>query len=148
MRGDPVANLYDITHGNYQVHRTVSYSEFPNSRLVFDAKVKAVSKSEWSTTIDVSGSYDGPRDVIGVEDYRLEWANDGKTLAEKGVATLRLSSGGSVHMTWVSSILPDAPDFERFAKAGETVSVKVSPFRISGNRMTYDWTGTVEPTRQ
>jgi len=141
-------NLYDITQGNYTVHRTVSYTEHPNSRLVFDTKVRQVKKEEWSTTIDVSGSYDGPTDVVGVDDYQLVWTTDGKTLAETGSATLRLSSGGREHTTWVSSITPNAPNFERFSKGGETVRVTFSPFKLSGNTMSYDWTGTVEPTKQ
>ena len=139
-------NLYDLTKGNYTVHRTVSYAEHPNSRLVFDARVKRLDKTEWATTIELSGSYDGPTDVVGVDDYVLTWTTDGKTLAETGAATLRLSAGGTAHMTWVSSIIPDNPDFGRFSKGGETVRVKVSAFKIAGNTMSYDWTGTVEPT--
>lgn len=141
-------NLYDMTRGNYAVHRTVSYSEFPNSQLVFDTRVRSVSAREWSTSIEVSGTYDGPTDVIGVEDYQIEWTTDSKTLAERGSATLQLAAGGSVHSTWTSTITPDAPRFAKFPRGGESVRVTVSAFKVEGNKMSYDWTGTVEPAKE
>jgi hypothetical protein len=143
-----VVSLYEITDGNYRVHRTISYPEYPNSQVVFDTEVTAVRNSEWSTKISVSGKYDGPTDVVSVEDYRLEWTTDGKTLSEKGSATLVPSSGRSFHSVWMSSIVPEKPHFERFSREGETVNVTFSPFKIDGNKMSYSWHGTVKATMQ
>jgi hypothetical protein len=140
-------NLYDLTQGNYRVHRTVSYPEYPQSQIVFDTRVRRVSPAEWSTKIEVSGTYDGPTDVVGVDNYRVTWTTDNKTLLEQGSATLKLSSGRTVHTTWTSSIVPDEPRFAHFPRGGETVNVAFSPFRISGNTMSYDWSGTVVPTQ-
>lgn len=94
----------------------------------------------------ISGTYDGPTDVVAVKEYQLDWSTDGKTLFEKGSATLVLSSGRSVRSIWSSSIVPDKPNFERFAKGGETANVTFSPFKIDGNQMSYDWLGTVGAT--
>ena len=52
-------NLYDLTGGNYQVRRTVTYPEFPQSEIVFNADVQAVNDSEWNTTITIHGTYEG-----------------------------------------------------------------------------------------
>ncbi len=138
--------LRELTGGNYRVHRKLSYPEFPNSEVVFDTEVTALRDSEWSTKITISGTYDGPTDVVSVRDYQLEWTTDGKTLFEKGSATLVLSSGRSIRSIWSSSIVPDKPRFERFPSGGETVNVTFSPFKIDGNQMSYEWHGAVRAT--
>jgi hypothetical protein len=138
-------NLYDLTRGNYRVRRTVSYPEFPKSQVVFDTEVTAAG-AEWSTKIMVSGTYDGPTDIVAVKDYQVAWTTDGKSLFEKGTATLELSSGGSVRSVWSSSIVADKPRFARFPREGETINVTYSPFKIEGNKMSYEWEGTVGAT--
>jgi hypothetical protein len=135
--------LYDLTHGNYRVHRTVSYPEFPKSQIVFDTDVTAVG-AEWSTKIRVSGTYDGPTDVVAVKDYKVEWTTDGKTVFEKGAATLVLSSGGSVRSLWSSSINLKEPRSIKFPSGKEMINVTFSPFKIDGNKMSYEWEGTVK----
>jgi len=137
-------SLYELTGGNYRVHRTVSYPEFPKSEVVFETEVRAVRDAEWSTKITISGTYDGPTDVVSVKDYQLEWTTDGKTLFEKGSATLVLSSGRSIRSVWSSSIVPDAGRFERFPSGGEIVNVTFSPFKIDGNQMSYEWQGEAQ----
>lgn len=141
----PALNLYDLTGGNYHVVRTVTFPDFPASQVVFETTVKA-TRTDWSTQIRASGTYGGPRDVIAVRDYVVSWTTDGKTLFERGSSTLELSSGGSVRSTWSSSIVPDKPNFSRFPREGETINVSFSPFAITGNKMTYDWHGTVSAT--
>ncbi len=140
-------NLYDMTHGNYHMRRTVSYTEFPKSQIVFDTRVKAVSDTEWSTSIVISGTYDGPTNVVAVKEYHVTWTVDSTTIFEKGAATFELSSGDSVRSVWVSSISPDEPRFGKFSSGGETVNVEFSRFNISGSSMSYEWKGTVEATR-
>lgn len=136
-------NLYDLTRGNYAVHRTVSYPDYPGTRLVFNTRVSRVSDREWSTTIEISGTYDAPADVIGVDDYQVAWTHDTTGLRETGSATLRLASGSRVRTTWVSTITMDQSGLGRFPDSGEVARVEYSPFAIEGNRMSYTWSGTV-----
>jgi hypothetical protein len=143
-----VLNLYDLTGGNYLVRRTVSFPDFPQSRLVFDADVEAVSASEWKTTLTVAGTYDGPTDVVGVRDYELEWTVDGNTLIEKGTATLILSSGRSLLSQWSSAIVVKGRDLRGFNSASERLNVSFSPFRIAGDSMSYEWRGTVSAQKR
>lgn len=138
-------NLYDLTRGAYTVHRTVSYQGLPESELVFETTVTPVTEREWSTSIEVSGTYDGPVDVVGVEDYRLYWTRGEMVLHEEGSATLLLASGDRLSTTWRSTITPAEPDFDGFPSEGETVTVDYSPFEIEGNAMSYEWSGRVEP---
>jgi hypothetical protein len=127
------------------VQRTVSYPEFPRSRLVFDADVTALSASEWSTDLTVSGTYDGPTDIVGVRDYEIDWTASGKTLLEKGRATLVTSSGRSIRSEWSSTITAKDGGLRGFPSAGEVVSVSISPFKVEGSKMSYTWQGTVSP---
>lgn len=126
------------------MHRTVTYPEFPNSNIVFDAEVRAVKESEWSTSIRVDGSYDGPTDVVGVTDYELTWHSDGKTLFEEGKAKLILASGATVQSEWRSEIVPTQNDLSKFPREGERVRVSYSDFELEGDTLRYEWEGTVE----
>jgi hypothetical protein len=141
----PALNLYDLTGGNYRVLRTLTFPDFPQSKVVFETRVRALT-SEWSTQIRVTGTYDAPRDVRSVRDYTASWTTDGKTIIEHGSATLLLASGDSVRSVWLSSITPDNPNFSQFPREGETIKVSFSPFAITGNKMSYDWHGTVGVT--
>ncbi len=134
-----------MTGGNYRVQRKVYYPEFPQSELVFETEVKAIDESNWETVIEISGRYDGPTDVVGVQDYRIEWTTDGKTLFEKGTALLVLSSGRGVRSEWRSKIYPQKPRFDGFPPEGEIVTVTYAPFKVDGHQMSYRWEGTVSP---
>lgn len=139
-------NLYDLTQGNYHVRRTLSYPEYPKSQIDFDTEVTAINEKEWSTTIAISGTYDGPTDFVAVKDYEVAWTTDGKTVSEKGRATLVRASGGSVRSEWTSSIVPKRVLLDKFPRGGETLNVTFSPLKVSGNKMSYDWEGTVRAT--
>ena len=135
-----VVNLYDLTRGNYRISRTISYPDFPESKIVTDAKVKAAKSSEWDTNITINGTYNGPTDIISVKDYQLIWTTDGKNILESGSATLELKSGKSVLQVWTSEITPEH-SFDKFPQAGELITISFSPFQIDGNSMSYKWEG-------
>ena len=136
-------NLYDLTKGNYRLVRTISYPDFPESKIVTDAQVKAVSNSEWDTNITVNGTYNGPTDVVAVKDYQVKWTQNGKEITESGSATLQLASGKSVRQVWSSTITPQQT-FDKFPTGGEEITISISPFQIDGNKMSYKWDGTVK----
>jgi hypothetical protein len=138
-----VKNLYDLTKGNYSILRTISYPDFPDSKIETNAQVKAVKDSEWDTNITINGTYNGPTDVVSVRDYQLVWTSDGKSILESGSATLGLKSGGSVRQVWKSTITPEH-GIENFPRSGELISVAISKFQIDGNKMSYTWEGTVK----
>jgi len=143
-----VFNLFDLTGGNYKVLRTVKYPELQRSELVFNADIQAVSEDEWSTTIEISGRYDGPTDVVGVEGYEVVWTSDGKTLFEDGKADLILRSGKKVPTVWTSEIVPTRQELPQLPGDGELVKVTYSGFDIDKDTMHYEWEGTVEELRK
>lgn len=132
-----------MTGGNYHIVRTTSYPDFPSSKIVTDAVVKATTASEWDTKISINGRYDGPKNVISVQDYQLVWRSDGKSIIESGGATLVLSSGKPVRQVWSSTITPDR-GVDKFPASGELLTLSITPFQVSGNGMSYTWTGSVK----
>ncbi len=138
-----VVNLYDLTMGNYRISRTISYPDFPESKIVTDGKVKATKSSEWNTNITINGTYNGPTDIVSVKDYQIIWTIDGKNILESGSATLELKSGGSVRQVWTSKITPEQ-SFDKFPQAGELITISFSIFQIDGNSMSYKWEGTAK----
>ena len=129
--------------------RAVSYPDFPDSLLAFDVQVTATDHAAWETTIVVHGAYNGPTNAVAANDYQLTWLVDGSKLLESGAATLELSSGARIRQRWTSIISPDdlSGDIARgivaFPSQGEAIAATISPFKIDGSRMSYDWEGTV-----
>jgi hypothetical protein len=143
-----VFNLYDLTNGNYSVFRVVSYPDYPENLILFSVDIKP-HDSEWATTIYLNGSYNGPTDFVANRDYEVRWIIDGGKLVESGGVELELPSGERLRQRWSSIISPaaepqDIPSaFRRFPSEGEVVRVSISPFEVAGNKMRYEWDGTV-----
>jgi hypothetical protein len=143
-----VTNLYDLTLGNYRVFRAVSYPDHPESLILFDVQVIATSESDWTTEITINGTYTGPTDIVASEDYQLTWVADGGKLLESGGSSLARSSGERLRQVWSSIITPGEGTTESsprlaLAAGGQVIDATISPFKIDGGRMTYEWEGTV-----
>lgn len=138
-----------MTLGNYRVFRAISYPDHPDSLVLFDAQVVARSDSEWTTEIAIHGNYTGPTDISKVDDYRLTWASESTKLLESGSALLGCSSGKSLRQVWSSIITPMSEPQESLARlqafpaGGQIINATISPFKIDGHRMEYEWEGTV-----
>lgn len=141
-------NLYDLTNGNYRVFRAVSYPDYPESVILFDAEVEA-DESEWATRIYLNGTYGGPTDVVAARDYEIRWTIDDRKLLESGTVELELASGGRLAQSWSSIIAPvmDSDErpavFDQFPSEGEVGNVSISPFEVDGTAMSYEWEGAL-----
>jgi hypothetical protein len=131
------------------VLRAVSYPDFPDSLLALDVEVTATDNAAWETSIVLHGTYGGPTDVVATHDYQLTWLVDGSRVLESGLNTLESSSGERIRQRWTSIITPGGSSQERsraienFPASGEAITATISPFTVDGNRMSYDWEGTV-----
>jgi hypothetical protein len=141
--------LHDLTKGNYRVLRTVGYPEYSDSLIKLNVTVRAVTSSEWITDITISGTYTGPTEIILCKEYQLKWISTGRSILELGASVLETSSGKTVRQVWSSIITPRktagkfAPAMNRFPASGELINATISPFVIDGNKMQYEWNGTV-----
>lgn len=138
-----------MTLGNYRVFRAISYPDYPESLVLFDAQVTARSDAEWATEIAVHGKYAGPTDISASDEYRLTWVSDGAKLLESGSALLGCSSGERARQNWSSIVTPTQDSQESLARlgalpaGGQVIKATISPFKIDGHRMEYEWQGTV-----
>ena len=138
-----------MTLGNYRVFRAISYPDYPESLVLFDAEVTARSDSEWTTEISIHGTYTGPTDINTSDEYQLTWVSDDAKLLESGSASLGCSSGERLRQVWSSIITPTQMSQESlallraFPAGGQVINTTISPFRIDGRRMDYEWQGTV-----
>jgi hypothetical protein len=117
--------------------------DFPHCEVEFSTRVTAEAENAWSTEIAISGSYDGPTDFVASRAYRLEWTSDHNRLLERGIAMLERSSGELVASEWASMITVDRRVLEAFPRSGEIARIVISPFKLKGNSMSYEWHGTI-----
>jgi hypothetical protein len=61
------------------------------------------------------------------------------------MAMLERSDGELIASEWTSTITVDRDIAKRFPTSGQVARVLISPFRIEGATMRYDWRGTVSP---
>lgn len=109
----------------------------------------ARSDLEWATEIAIHGTYTGPTDINTSDEYRLTWVSGSTKLLESGSALLGCSSGERIRQIWSSIITPTRESQESlahlraFPAGGQVIDATISPFRIDGHRMDYEWQGTV-----
>ena len=84
----------------------MGYPEHPESLIVLNVQVRAISSSEWVTNISINGTYNGPTDIVLCKDYQLKWIVNGHSVLELGTSLLEDSSGKSVRQVWSSMITP------------------------------------------
>lgn len=125
------------------MERVLELPEFPDSRVMFSTEVAARADSEWQTELAVSGSYDGPTDIVASRGYRLWWRIQRNLLRERGTAMLVRSTGELVTSEWTSTITIDRDMAKRFPTSGQVARVDITPFRIEGATLSYDWHGSV-----
>src|SRR4051794_20659852 len=115
--------------------RALSYPDYPESLLAFDALVVAGSGEEWTTEIGLQGTYTGPTDIVACDDYALTWrANDARVF-ESGSALLRCASGTRVRQRWASVITPTGAQessLRDFPARGQAIRLTISPFEVEG----------------
>src|SRR4029079_10980000 len=121
--------------------RVLTLPEFPDSQVTFSTRVTCDSETEWSTVIEIGGVYDGPVDFVASRGYRLWWTIDEDHLLERGMAMLERSSGEFVASEWTSTISINSDVAKRFSRLGEVARITISPFKVDGSKMSYEWNG-------
>ena len=75
--------MWDLSGGNYSVHRQFSWPDFPGSSIVASAEVSTEGR-KMTVTATVDGTYDGPMDLVGVANpVEVNWTQgDGNNVDE------------------------------------------------------------------
>ncbi len=147
-----MVNLFDLTGGNYDVERSVTFPDYPDAKVDFAASVRAADipdsfespcQDVWTTDIEISGDYRGPTDVTGIEAYELTWTSDGKTLTEVASADLLIVTGEVVHTEWTSAIVVTEGELAAMPDGGETATITFTKFVETEDTLSYEWEGEV-----
>lgn len=147
-----MVNLYDLTNGNYDVERTLTFPDYPDSKVEFSTQVRAADipdtfespcQAVWTTDIEISGDYTGPTEVVGIEGYELTWTSDGRTLTEVASADLLIVTGEVVHSEWTSTIVVTEGELAAMPDGGETATITFDKFVVTDDSLSYEWEGEV-----
>ncbi len=136
-------NLFPLINGEYITSRTVKYPtlgienflEFKSNVFVKDGVISTTSST-------VSGTYNGPLDVIGVVDYNQVWkqGTDGKSVEIDITANLKRVSGELIPV----KITTRYSGFDSKRMLNEQKSKHIyGNEKWDGRIMSFDWVGVI-----
>ena len=98
-------NLWDLAGGSYGIERTFQWIGLPGSTIsataavVFDEELQTVH-----STMHLTGNYNGPTDLVGIESYSVLWlpsSAEGE-MFEAGTAVVRRANGEQLLVQFAS----------------------------------------------
>lgn len=100
--GDP-DNLWALGGGNYQTSRVFQWIGVPNSMMTIDSTVTELEGALTSSST-ISGTYNGPNDIIGIQDYSISWLPSSAPgeFFEAGTVVLERSTGDTLIMQFAT----------------------------------------------
>jgi hypothetical protein len=94
--GPDTLNLFGLSGGNYGISRTFSWPTLSGSTLTATGAASTVG-SNLSFIANLSGTYNGPTDIVGVTGYTVHWTQGAAgTVDEQATATLLRSNGAAL----------------------------------------------------
>ncbi len=96
-------NLFALSGGNYSTARTFSWIGLPGSNISIDSTVINQENELVSTSV-ISGSYNGPTDIVGIQDYSITWLPSSAPgeFFEAGTAVLNRANGETLIMQFAT----------------------------------------------
>lgn len=98
-------NLFALGEGNYATTRTFSWLGLPGSNIQINSTVSNAGPGEdWVSNSVITGTYNGPTDLIGILDYSVTWlpSSTPGEFFEAGTVVLERASGGTLIMQFAS----------------------------------------------
>ncbi len=133
-------NLWDLGTGNYAVDRTFQWIGLSDSVVTVNSIVTNDEAVVMSESI-ISGTYNGPTDIIGIQDYSVTWlpSSTPGEFFEAGTAVLERSNGDTLIMQFASIFSGlDA------GLSQPQIGVGIFDTAFDGSTLTLDWDGEFE----
>jgi hypothetical protein len=130
-------NLFALSGGNYSTARTFSWIGLPGSSMSIDSTV-INEKGELFSTSVVSGNYNGPTDIIGIQDYSITWlpsAAPGEFF-EAGTVVLDRASGDTLIMQFATVFSGLQNDLQQ-----QQFGIGTFDTSFDGTTLTLEWDG-------
>ena len=135
-------NLFDLSAGNYTASRTVLWPSLPGDQLVLTANVSTANGTMTATT-NVSGTYSGPADLIGVTDYKMLWTQISPTSIEVISTATILQANGESFGAQITSVFSGL--FSQMPTNQQAGTYTFSNELFNNNTLSFDWQGTIAP---
>ena len=133
-------NLFDLSDGNYIASRSVSWPSLPGDAIQVLTE-ESTSGNVMTYTAEVTGTYNGPTDIVGVSDYSFLMTQlEATTIEFVSIASLLRANGESFYVemdTIYSGLSRQMPTQQR----GE---LRFANLSFSNNVLSFDWQGDVE----
>ncbi|MCA9272602.1 MAG: hypothetical protein KDA31_06105 [Phycisphaerales bacterium] len=98
-------NLYVLGGGNYSTSRTFQWIGLPGSILQIDSTVtNSGGGADWISNSVISGTYNGPTDIVGIRDYSITWlpSSTPGEFFEAGTMVLERATGDTLILQFAS----------------------------------------------
>lgn len=132
-------NLNALAGGNYSTTRTFQWIGLPGSVIQIDSTVSnAGGNADWVSNSVISGTYNGPTDIVGIRDYSITWlpSSSPGEFFEAGTVVLERATGDTLIMQFASI-------FSGLANDLQEPQFGIGTFNTSfdGTTLTLDWDG-------
>ncbi len=132
-------NLNALAGGNYSTARTFQWIGLPGSVIQVNSTVSnAGGGADWVSNSVISGSYNGPTDIVGIRDYSITWlpSSSPGEFFEAGTVVLERATGDTLIMQFASI-------FSGLANSLQEPQFGVGTFNTSfdGTTLTLGWDG-------
>ncbi len=98
-------NLFALGQGNYATTRTFQWIGLPGSVIQVNSTVSnSGGGADWVSNSVISGTYNGPTDIVGVRDYSVTWlpSSSPGEFFEAGTVVLERATGDTLIMQFAS----------------------------------------------
>ena len=130
-------NLWDLGNGNYSVERTFQWIGLPQSLVTVNSTVTNDGSLVNSDSV-ISGTYDGPTDIIGIDSYSVTWLPSSAPgeFFEAGTVVLNRASGDTLIMQFASI-------FSGFSSGLSQPQTGIGVFNTTfdGSTLSLEWDG-------
>jgi hypothetical protein len=132
-------NLWDLSRGNYSFERTMTWSDFPDSRIGIVARVTTRDRN-FHLRADYEGRYDGPTDLSTVQLWEGIMTQAGDDVNEIGRAVIERSNGETFEVKWNSVY---RGFYRRMNVSRQHASMIADVLTFEKNEMRMKWTAHV-----
>lgn len=140
MADDASQNLFDLSGGNYSVTRAFQWVGVEQSAVVIESEVGVIEGlgSGLASFSTLSGFYNGPNDITGVQSYSVTWLPSSAPgeFFESGTVVLERATGDTLIMQFASVFSGLANDLQNTQFGVGTFDTE-----FDGQTLTVGWQG-------
>lgn len=130
-------NLFGLSGGNYDMTRSFQWVGLAGSSVLVQSSV-VNEEGSWNSTSTVTGSYNGPTDIVGIQSYSVTWmpSSAAGEFFEAGTAVLERATGETLILQFASVFSGLVFDLEQTQFGEATFDTT-----FDGTTLTYGWDG-------